>query len=238
VDILATGTIVTTPFPNAGGGPSVVTFSQPSMQVTMDGPVQVSYQVDPPPGDSYINITNDGVNGDDLTGPGGGYYGDICANVFVFDATDEQEVACCSCVISPNAVVSLKLSALTAKTLTGVPPASTSVKLVATAPTTGFTTASTTLTGCSGSAAIVDSPATQLVNGLLAWSTTLALAPISGTYASVQTPFLPVSLTLGAPTTNTELASLANRCLNIIGNGSTNGICTGCTAGALGASKM
>ena len=156
----------------------------------------------------------------------------------MFDATDEQEVACCSCVISPNAVVSLKLSVLTSKTLTGVPPTSTTVKLVATAPTAGFTTSSATLTGCAGSAATVDSTTTTLVNGMLAWGTTLALAPASGTYATVQTPFLPVSLTIGAPTTNTELASLANRCLNIVGNGSTNGICTGCTAGALGASKM
>jgi hypothetical protein len=192
----------------------------------------------PAGGDSYIDITNDGFNGDDLTGPGNGYFGDICANVFVFDATDEQEVACCSCVISPNAVASLKLSALTAKTLTGVPPTSTTVKLVATAPTTGFTTSSATLTGCTGSAAIVDSTTTTLVNGMLAWGTTLALAPASGSYKTVQTPFLPVSLTLGAPATNTELASLANRCLNIIGNGSGNGQCSGCMVGALGAAKI
>ena len=77
----------------------------------LDSPVQVHYFANPNVGDSYINITNDGANGDELLGPGAGSAGYICANVYAFDATDEQEVACCSCPISPNAVASLKLTA-------------------------------------------------------------------------------------------------------------------------------
>ena len=199
----------------------------------LDGPVQVHYFANPNVGDSYINITNDGANGDELLGPGAGSAGYICANVYAFDATDEQEVACCSCPISPNAVASLKLSQIMAKTLTGFTPTSSTVKLVATEPAAGFGSAV-----CTNSAENLFMAGENLVNGMVAWGTTVSPGVSSGGFVAVQTPFLPVTPGLGAATGNFDLASLAERCAAIVGNGSTSGICPGCTAGALGASKM
>src|SRR5439155_1786262 len=58
-------------------------------------------------GDSVMNITNTGANGASLNGPGfGGSVGNICVNVYAF-SPDEQLISCCSCLITPNGLVSL-----------------------------------------------------------------------------------------------------------------------------------
>ena len=49
------------------------------------------------PGNQGIGVINVGVNGTPLTSP----VGDICANVYVFDNTQEM-VTCCACRITPN----------------------------------------------------------------------------------------------------------------------------------------
>jgi hypothetical protein len=118
------------------------------------------------------------------------------------------------------------------KTLTGFTPASSTVKLVATMPTGGFGA-----TTCSASG--LESQA--LADGVLAWGTTLTPGVAAGQFVTVETPFLPVSLGAGnnGPAAgNNDLASLAERCSFIVGNGSGNGQCAGCNVGALGASKM
>jgi len=200
---------------------------------SLDAPVQVHYFAPQSYGDGYINVMNDGYNGDELHGPAAGAAGNICVNVFAFDANDEQEIACCSCLITPNGSVALDINGILKNTATGVTPAKgETVKRVATEPTAGFTG-----TSCSGSALTVGTA--TLATGMVAWGTTLALTNTSGAYATVETPFIPVtpggtSLT----TANTDLNSISTRCAFLINNGSNAGLCGPCTAGALGAEKM
>jgi len=224
VDILGNGTVVTTPFPNAGGGPSVVTFSLPT--AALDGPVQVRYAGNLGSGESYIDILNDGYNGDPLFGPGSGSGGNICVNVYAFDAKDEQLLSCCSCPVTPNGAVHLGVNEdLLAATSTGAKPTSATVKLISTLAGTGGTG-----TSCNGSAATVT--AAGLVPGMAAWGTTLHSANGPGVFVTTQTPFVPV----GAGTD--DINSLDFRCGMIMGNGSNYGICGPCEAGTLGAAKM
>lgn len=92
---------------------------------------QVRYASNLTAGDSVINITNTGVNGAPLNGPGfGGAAGNTCVNVYAF-SPDEQLISCCSCLITPNGLVSLSVNQdLISNTLTGVRPNSVVVKLV------------------------------------------------------------------------------------------------------------
>jgi hypothetical protein len=196
------------------GGQTIVTFT--------DGiPTQeMCYAANLQAGESYINIGNTGYNGDSLTGPGSGAFGNICVNVYAFDATDEQLISCCSCLVTPNAMVSLGAKAdLTSNTGTGVHPASITVKLLATLAGPGGTG-----TACNNSAESVT--LSTVVPGIVAFSTTLHAAPTAGTYATTGTACIPGSL--GAQ----DVASVAYRCAFIIGNGSNSGICLGCQAGA------
>ncbi|MGP8243517.1 MAG: hypothetical protein ACLQVN_03250 [Bryobacteraceae bacterium] len=190
-----------------------------------DAPVQMRYAANPVAGESYIDIANTGYNGEEALGPSAGNLGNICVNVYALDATDEQEVACCSCLVTPNAVVDLGVNAdLTSRTLTGVIPPSVSIKLVATLAGAGGTG-----TSCSGSAAAVTS--TNIVRGMIAWGTTLHPMAGAGVYTTTETQFTPVAASAA------DIASLAGRCASILSNGSTYGVCTSCGAGALGASK-
>lgn len=196
--------------------------------VTTDSPFQVRYASNLNVGDSVINITNSGANGASLFGPGfGGAAGNICVNVYSF-SPDEQLISCCSCLVTPNGLVSLSVqNDLISNTLTGVRPNSVVVKLLSTLAGTGGTGSS-----CTNSAAGTTNP---IVPGLLAWGTTIhATNPVAGTgpYSTTETGFRPATLSAG------ELASITNRCTNIIGNGSTFGICRSCRAGGLGANRF
>ena len=88
-----------------------------------DSPFQIRYAANLTSGDSVINITNTGANGASLNGPGfGGAAGNVCVNVYAF-SPDEQLVSCCSCLITPNGLVSLSVNSdLISNTLTGVRP--------------------------------------------------------------------------------------------------------------------
>ncbi len=203
---------------------SVAAFAQ----ITADSPFQVRYAANlTAPGESYINITNTGANGASFLGPGyGGAVGNICVNVYAFDATDEQLVSCCSCLITPDATANLGVKRdLTVNTLTGFAPTSVTVKLLATLAGTGGSG-----TSCTNSAAAVTATTTG-VTGMAAWGTTIHLNPAGG-YDTTETPFTPATLSAG------EAASIGNRCANILGNGSGSGICNSCRAGALGAGKL
>jgi hypothetical protein len=128
-------------------------------------------------GDSEINISNDGFNGgfynNNMTGLGAG---NICVNVYVFDPS-EEEIACCSCLVTPNALLSLSAkNSLIADVLTPAIPTSIVIKLVSTLPGTAtggvFTVCKPTvpfgvLPGGGGVAL-----------GTLAWGTTLEPAPL------------------------------------------------------------
>jgi len=208
---LAAGTATVTVY---AGGQTIVTFT--------DGiPTQeICYAANLQAGESYINIGNTGYNGDSLTGPGSGAFGNLCVNVYAFDATDEQLISCCSCLVTPNAMVSLGAKAdLTSNTDTGVHPLSITVKLLATLAGPGGTG-----TACNNSAESVT--LSTVVPGIVAFGTTLHAAPTAGTYATTGAACIPGSL--GAQ----DVASVAYRCAFIIGNGSNSGICLGCQAGA------
>src|SRR5579862_8036252 len=85
---------------------SVVALAQPS--VGLDNGFQVRYASNLTIGDSVINVTNTGRNGALLNGPGFGTtgLGSICVNAYAF-SSDEQLIACCSCPLTPNGLISL-----------------------------------------------------------------------------------------------------------------------------------
>jgi hypothetical protein len=194
---------------------STASFAQ--NPITADSPFQVRYATSLNSGDAFIHISNSGANGASLLGPGVGAAGNICANVYAF-APDEQLVSCCSCLVTPNGLVSLAVKRdLVSNTLTGVGLDSAVIKLVSTLAGTGGSG-----TSCTNSAALVGQ--LSRVPGLLAWGTTIQPLPTGG-FTTVETPFTPSTLSAG------ELASIGGRCASILGNGSGAGICGPCTNG-------
>jgi hypothetical protein len=163
---------------------------------------QVRYASNLNIGDSVINITNAGTSG-----------GNICANVYTF-SPDEQLISCCSCTVTPNALVSLSANGdLVSNTLTPAHPTSIVVKLLAT----------------TGGACNASAPG-ALAGGLRAWGTTLHAAPTTPvTYAVTETEFSQAGLSAG------ELARISSFCGFIQANGSGFGICRSCRLGGLGA---
>ena len=188
---------------------------------------QVRYAANLTEGDGVINITNTGANGASLTGPGfGGEAGNICVNIYAF-SPDEQLIACCSCLVTPNGLSSLSVvNDLLSNTLTGVRPNSVVVKLVNTGAGPTYTG-----TSCNSSAAIAGSTSFPLAPGLKAFGTSIQRTPVAGSFRVTETPFSQASLS------PTELASITNRCTNILGNASTFGICSSCRVGGLVAAK-
>jgi hypothetical protein len=197
-----------------------------------DTPYQVRYAANLDKKDSVMNLSNTGANGAPLTGPGSGGpggVGNICANVYVF-APDAQLIECCSCQIQPNSLESFSVkNDLISNVLQGsTPPTSVEVALLGTLPIGG---------SCSNSASNVAAGAT-IVQGLVAWMATnhatVTVTPgqywwqpstTTTTTTFDETAFTPSTLSAG------ELASLANRCQNIVGNGSGFGICRSCRLG-------
>jgi len=205
------------------------------VDAALSGEFQVKYSSNLTQGDSVINISNTGVNGSSLFGPGfGGAAGNLCVNVYAF-SPDEQLISCCSCLVTPNGLVHLTANNdLVSNTLTGIRPDSIVIKLVASGAGASFAGSS-----CTNSAALVDVGGSfPLAAGMLAFGTTLHSAsgvdppPVGTAFSITETPFLPATLSAG------ELASMKNRCINIIGNGSTFGQCRSCRLGGLGGSKQ
>ncbi len=102
-----------------------------------DPPSTSIYLVDyfsnnPGPGgaaDQQVRLINFGAAGTPLTSPAG----DVCANVYVFDANQEM-VACCSCRITPNGLLTLSVAnGLTNNPVTSVVPVNGDIKIISTA---------------------------------------------------------------------------------------------------------
>ena len=205
---------------------SVVAFAQPA---TLDHFYQVRYVANLNLGDSVVNITNSGALGAGLAaGTTAATTGAICVNVYAF-SPDEQMISCCSCPVTPNGLVSLSARRdLVNNTLTPAVPTSIVVKLLATIPVG---------TTCSGSAA----SAGTVTSGMLAWGTTVHAGALPGSAPVVtETPFLPATLSVGAPTAIDigEISRLRQLCTFINANGSGFGICSTCRLGGLGAGRL
>jgi hypothetical protein len=171
---------------------------------------QVRYASNLNIGDSVINITNAGT-----TNTAAGALTNICANVYTF-SPDEQLISCCSCTVTPNALVSLSANGdLVSNTLTPAHPTSIVVKIAYTAGT-----------ACNAS----NVPVANLTAGGRAWGTTLHAAPTTPvSYQVTETEFSPAGLSAG------ELARITSFCGFIQANGSGFGICRSCRLGGLGA---
>lgn len=196
------------------GAAAAIAFPAGPAPILPENSFLIRYAANLNVGDSLINITNTGLNGAPLNGPGFAPVGNICVNVYGF-SPDEQLVSCCSCLVTPNGLVSLSAkSDVFSNTLTGVSPNSGVIKLIGSIPGT-----------------------TTLAGGMAAWGTTIhvpGVAPVQGApapFGMVETPFTPPTLSAG------ELASITNRCTQIIGNGSGFGICRGCSAGGRGGAR-
>ena len=183
----------------------------PTPKINLPGPAdtfQINFMANLNIGDSVINISNAGTQN--------GYHpdGNLCVGVYVFDP-DEEMAACCSCMVTPNALMSLSgRSDLIANTLTGVIPTSITVKLLATLPVAGRCNAAYTTP--------------TLAAGMRAWGTTLHALPTSPvTYGLTQSEFSPAVLSA------TELENLTTTCGFIQTTGSGFGICRSCRIGGL-----
>ena len=182
---------------------------------------QTVYAVNVDKGESFINATNTAVHGTWPIGFGSPN-GNICLNVYGF-SPDEQLVSCCSCLITPNGLVSLSVTNdVLINTLTGIRPNSAVIKLVTTAsaPGASFTT------NCTNSAALAGTPNNVVVGGSQAWGTTLHGPAVNGgSFVTTEVPALEATLN------PQDLLSITSRCANIIGNGSSYGLCRSCRNG-------
>lgn len=171
----------------------------------------VGYAANLTAGDSYVDLSNAGAARALVPG------GDICANVYVFDS-DEQLIACCACLLTPNNLKALSVrNDLISNPLTAGRPTSVTIGLVASAPVSG---------ACSPA-----SPSAQTLEpGLRAWATTVHALPAGG-YGVTEN-----QLAI-APLDDSGLTKLTSTCAFIQSNGSSHGICTACRVGALGAAS-
>lgn len=204
---------------NGGTGPPATA----SVEVRIPGDAfQVSYSANLNIGDSVINITNTGARGAGLAaGTTASVTGAICVNAYAF-SPDEQVIACCSCPVTPNGLVSLSAKQdLISNTLTPAVPTSIVIKLLATIPIGGTCTSSASMATVTG-----------LTQGLAAWGTTLHATPAAGTFKGTETRFIPATLSPG------ELDRITTACTFINALGSGFGICRSCRLGGLGADRQ
>ncbi len=180
-------------------GPALITEAPPA---NAQADYQIRYASNLNVGDSVVNLTNTGT----LTNPGAlTTSGNICVNVYTFDASEEL-ISCCSCMVTPNGLNSLSVKQdLVSNTLTPGVPNSVVIKLLASIPL-GLTPAGTGGT-CNPSSPNVSN---LLPSGMKAWGTTLHSLPTTPlTYGLTETPFEPADLGLTGASTITVSPSPA-----------------------------
>jgi hypothetical protein len=200
----------------------------PPTLTVYDTSYQVRYAAHLDTSDSVIDIVNTGGNGAAPYGPGlGAAAGNICVNVYAF-SPDEQEISCCSCLLTPGEVASLSAQRdLIGNWLTSAKPTSITIALLATLAGPNATAGT-----CTNSAAAATGANFPLApTGMQAWGTS-AESALTGTFAITETPFL------SAIISPSQVTSIVSRCASIVGNASGYGVCNSCQAGALGATKQ
>jgi hypothetical protein len=190
--------------------------------IFVGNPSQISYFGRLHLGDSVINITNAGIlAAGTQSGLSAAITGSICVNAFAFTA-DEQIMACCSCPVTPNGLVSFSVRQdFLPNTLTLAIPTSLIVKLIATVPVGGT---------CTNSA--IGVATAPLASGMVAWGTKLHVTgdlSAGGKIYGTEAPFINTIASAG------ELYRLGALCLLIEELGSGFGICRSCRLGGLGA---
>ena len=203
-----------------------------------------SYQIDYLPNvqvDGVVDLSNAGALGADPFGPRSGTTGRICANVYAF-SPDEQEISCCSCLLTPNSLAHLTAADLISNTSNGTKPDSIVVKVLFTVPGATPTSPGTQAGPFTSSTCNAAFPfaLSNLAPGGVAWATKLHAfntSPI--TYGSTETQFKFNPIDLGTLSRNTvgEIAKLTTLCQFIVGNQSGAGLCRSCTIGGLGGVK-
>ena len=151
--------------------------------------------------DETLRVVNTGDIGDvDLPS------GDICVNVYVFDANQEM-TECCSCPDSANGMLTFSVQKnLTANTLTSIPLPTGVIKVTASVPGSGGTCSPTTLANL---------PAEDV---LAAWQSHLNPAPSGISVTEDELATVPLSLS--------EATDLTQDCTDAIELGSGHGVCT------------
>jgi hypothetical protein len=186
--------------------------------------------------DSYIDITNSGAsataNLTNQTPAQNNIDGSVCVNIYTF-AADEQEVACCSCLVTPNALWSASVkTGLLNSTLTPSFPNEVVVKLISSVPTGGPGGTQTCNPASVSQGNVIGATPGSLANGLLAWGVTPHGIPTATgpTFQLAETPFLSATLSTA------ELVRDVQECqfIQVLGSGQF-GICKGCTNAGLGA---
>jgi len=190
-------------------------------------------------GDAVVNLTNTGSSATAVNcspsqgcvGPAqNNINGNACVNIYTF-AADEQEVACCSCLVTPNALWSASVkTALLNSTLTPSFPNEVVIKLISTAPNQKTVDTVTTQSCNPATIGLAD-----LYPSVAAWGTTTHGVPTATgpTFAISETPFLAATLS------QAELTRAVQECqfIQILGSGQF-GICKGCTNAGLGANAQ
>jgi hypothetical protein len=133
--------------------------------------------------------------------------GTICADIYVFDSTQEM-LECCHCKVTANGILQLSLlNDLMQDPLTGFPaPNSGVIKVV------------------SDDRANCNEQAPQPVKELLAWQTHVQ-QPTTGTFVTTEDTFLSAPLTYGGTSQSTELEFLGQACSFVQYLGSGKGRC-------------
>jgi hypothetical protein len=204
---------------------AAVAQSVGNVQTSPSDVFQIHYAANLNVGDSFLNFTNSGATTNsscdsdgtvclDVAGPVTSQ--NLCINLYTFDPQEEL-IACCTCSVTPNALVSLSaVKSLISNPLTPAIPTAIVVKAVAT-------------TGTCDAA----NPG-SFAHGLLAWGTTLHQNTSSAgtSYSVTETAFSQATLT--AP----EFNHLTSFCGFIKADGSNFGICGGCPSNGLGATSI
>jgi hypothetical protein len=184
--------------------------------------VQIGYASGLFQGDAYINLTNGGANGAFLGI--GGNTGDVCANVYVFSASQVM-LACCSCLTTPDGLYSFSAkNDLLDKVLVGTMPNSVVIKITAT---------TVPASGCNAALALTASGPGSLTAGLRAWGTTLHVNTTTSLNVLTENAFQQVTAGVA------ELTALPVWCGEVLAEGSRNyGFCNSCPSAGLAGAKQ